>query len=167
MTKAKNNEFMQLYEEYHQDLSHFCRSLEHDTEDAKELMSETISRAFRGFSRLKDTSKFKSYLFGIASNTLKETIRKKSRVAPEPNVISINNSERSRAESHTVNQILNQIPTKQAEVFILFEIADMPLAEIAKTLDTNLSTVKTRLGRARAALKELLASEFNQHITNY
>ena len=43
----------------------------------------------------------------------------------------------------------------------------MPLAEIAKTLDTNLSTVKTRLGRARAALKELLASEFNQHITNY
>ncbi len=163
MTKAKNLDFMQLYEEYHKELSHFCRSLEHDPEDAKELMSETISRAFASFDKLKDRTKFKSFLFGIASNTLKEFIRKKSRTLPKAKVISLNGNETKEAENHTVNQIMAQIPAKQAEVFILFEIVDMSLADIAETLDTNLSTVKTRLSRAREAIAALLSDEFKQH----
>lgn len=167
MTKAKNREFMQLYEEHHRELSHFCRSLEHDPEDAKELMSETISRAFTGFEKLKDRTKFKSFLFGIASNTLKEFIRKKSRPLPDAKVISIDSRETKEAENHTINQIMAQIPAKQAEIFVLYEIVDMSLADIAKTLDTNLSTVKTRLSRAREALATLLSDEFKQHITNY
>lgn len=167
MTKAKNREFMQLYEEHHKELSHFCRSLEHDPEDAKELMSETISRAFTGFEKLKDRTKFKSFLFGIASNTLKEFIRKKSRPLPDAKVISLHSSDTKEAENHTINQIMAQIPAKQAEVFVLFEIVDMSLADIAKTLDCNLSTVKTRLSRAREALATLLNDEFKQHITNY
>ena len=167
MTKSKNREFMQLYEEYHQELSHFCRSLEHDPEDAKELMSETISRAFTGFEKLKDRTKFKSFLFGIASNTLKEFIRKKYRPLPETKVINLHSNETRDAENHTINQIMAQIPAKQAEVFVLYEIVDMSLADIAKTLDANLSTVKTRLSRARSALAILLNDEFKQHITNY
>jgi RNA polymerase sigma-70 factor (ECF subfamily) len=130
-------------------------------------MSETISRAFAGFEKLKDRTKFKSFLFGIASNTLKEIIRKKSRPLPEAKIISLHNSETKEAEKHTINQIMAQIPEKQAEVFILFEIVDMSLADIADTLDTNLSTVKTRLSRAREALATLLNDEFKQHITNY
>jgi len=167
MTKAKNREFMQLYEMHHKALSNFCRSLEHDTEDAKELMSETISRAFTRFHSLKDKSKFKSFLFGIASNTLKEIIRKKSRPLPESKVINMHGKETSEAENHTINQIMAQIPAKQAEVFVLYEIVDMSLNDIAKMLNSNLSTVKTRLSRARVALAELLNDEFQQHITNY
>jgi RNA polymerase sigma-70 factor (ECF subfamily) len=167
MTKAKNREFMQLYEMHHKELSNFCRSLEHDPEDAKELMSETISRAFMRFNNLRDQSKFKSFLFGIASNTLKEFIRKKSRPLPEPKVINLYGNESKDAENHTINQILGQIPAKQAEAFVLYEIVDMSLIDIAKSLDINLSTVKTRLSRARVALAELLHDEFKQHITNY
>ncbi|PCJ64167.1 MAG: hypothetical protein COA58_14385 [Bacteroidetes bacterium] len=167
MTTAKNNEFMLLYTQHHSDLSNFCRSLEHDVEDAKELMSETVSRAFVGFTRLKDKSKFKSYLFGIASNTLKEFIRKKSRPLPETKVISLHHTEVDRIENHSVNQIMCQIPAKQAEVFVLFEIVDMSLTDIANSLNTNLSTVKTRLSRARVSLANLLEEEFKQHITNY
>ena len=167
MTKAKNKEFMQLYEAYHKELSHFCRSLEDDPEDAKELMSETICRAFTGFEKLKDPTKFKSFLFGIASNTLKEFIRKKYRTI-QPRIATLGYSiSTDAAENHTLNQIMAQIPTKQAEVFVLFEIVDMSLADIAKTLETNLSTVKTRLRRAREALAALLNDEFKQHITNY
>lgn len=167
MTKAKNRNFMQLYEACHKELSQYCRSLEHDPEDAKELMSETISRAYNGFHRLDDRTKFKSFLFGIASNTLKEFIRKKSR-SIKPRLSSMGYVESNEiAENHTINQILAQIPAKQAEVFVLFEIADMSLADIAKTLDINLSTVKTRLSRAREALALLLKDEFKRHITNY
>lgn len=166
MTKAKNIEFMQYYEQYHLDLSHFCNSLERNRENAKELMSETISRAFEGFNRLEDKSKFKSYLFGIAANTLKETIRKKNRTLPETRVVSISKST-SKSEEYAVNLILKEIPEKQAEVFVLFEIADISLVDISETLGVNISTVKTRLSRARMALRSLLQDEFNQHIKHY
>lgn len=167
MTKAKNREFMQLYEKHHQALSHFCRSIERDEEDAKELMSETISRAYINFEKLLDPRKFKSFLFGIASNTLKESIRKKSRTNEQVKVVSIRGKATEQVEQHTINLILSKIPDKQAEVFLLFEIADMSLADITESLNLNLSTVKTRLSRARQSLVNLLSDEFQQHISNF
>lgn len=165
MSCPRNKEFMLHYHKHHQDLSNFCRSLERDPEQAKELMSETVSRAFVGFEKLKDPAKFKSFIFSIASNVLKETIRKKNRRLPFGNFLQKGNT--SQAEDYTVQQILSLIPPKYAEVFVLFEIVDMPLNEISKVLGTNLSTVKTRLSRARKKLEELLQSEFSQYITHF
>ena len=165
MTGLKNKEFMQLYESYHKDLSNFCNSLNYDRHEAKELMSETIVRALEGFDKLKKKSSFKSYLFSIAINIRKENLRKKNRVIPMRGLVQKGDTQ--RAEDYTIKQILAQLPQEQAEVFLLFEIVDMSLTEIAETLDSNLSTAKTRQSRARKKLKELLATEFNQHISNF
>ena len=51
-----------------------------------------------------------------------------------------------------------QLPESQRDVLILAHYEQMPLAEIARLLDLEPSAVKSRLQRARARLKEILAA---------
>jgi RNA polymerase sigma-70 factor (ECF subfamily) len=50
------------------------------------------------------------------------------------------------------------LPETQREVLILAHYEQMPLAEIARVMALDLGAVKSRLQRARAALKETLAA---------
>lgn len=51
---------------------------------------------------------------------------------------------------------LRELPQHQREVIALFHLADLPLEEVAHTLDVPLNTVKTRLSRGREALRKTL-----------
>ena len=58
---------------------------------------------------------------------------------------------------HAVASAIRQLPEAQQEVLILAQYEQLPLAEIAELLEIELGAVKSRLQRARAALKETLA----------
>ena len=51
---------------------------------------------------------------------------------------------------------LKQLDARQREVVVLHHLADLSVAEIAHQLDIAVGTVKSRLGRGRARLGELL-----------
>jgi RNA polymerase sigma-70 factor (ECF subfamily) len=60
------------------------------------------------------------------------------------------------------HQLLSQLPAPQRDVFLLYEVEDMPMAEIAQALDCPLQTAYSRLHKARArvlALVERIAAE--------
>ena len=61
--------------------------------------------------------------------------------------------------SYVFKKILNQLPENQREIFVLFEINDLSLNEISEIENIPLSTVKTRLSRAREALAEIYKDE--------
>lgn len=157
---------MQLYEAHHQDLSRFCSSLIWDKDKAKDVMSETILRAYQNFEKVESAEKFKSYLFAIAANVHREYKRKYPN-AVELDAESSSTIEMKFGEQHAIQKILALLPPKQAEVFTMYEVLDQSLETIADTLDTNISTVKTRLRRARQQLEKILSSEFKQHITHF
>ena len=46
-------------------------------------------------------------------------------------------------------KLLEQLPKEQREVFVLYEVEDMPMSEIARALDCPLQTVYSRLYKAR------------------
>jgi RNA polymerase sigma-70 factor (ECF subfamily) len=56
-----------------------------------------------------------------------------------------------------VAQAVAELPEGYREVLILAHYEQMPLVEIARVLEIELTTVKSRLQRARAQLKEMLA----------
>jgi hypothetical protein len=58
-----------------------------------------------------------------------------------------------------VEACLRQVPEAFRTVVVLREIEGFTYEEIADVLQVNLGTVKSRLTRGRAALRELLASE--------
>jgi RNA polymerase sigma-70 factor (ECF subfamily) len=58
----------------------------------------------------------------------------------------------------TVARAVMELPDIQREVLVLAHYEQMPLAEIAQVLGLELGAVKSRLQRARASLKEMLAA---------
>ena len=59
-------------------------------------------------------------------------------------------------EADSVMEAVQKLPEKYREVVHLYYYEEMKIPEIAQTLETNDSTVKTRLKRAREALSQLL-----------
>lgn len=164
-TKTKN-EFLELYKAYHQDLSNYCRSMVYHEDAAKDLMGESVMRALEAFEKLNDKQRFKSFLFGIASNVFKEQLRKMQSEQKHLDSLVAGVDELKGGEDAQLDKLLSLISVEQAEVFVLYEISDLSLKEIAEVLNENLSTVKTRLKRGRENLKAKLSKEFEQHI-NY
>ncbi|MFM9944157.1 MAG: RNA polymerase sigma factor [Bacteroidia bacterium] len=164
MSQEKHHtEFMELYKLHHTALSNYCRVLINNTDDAKDLMSESILACLNNFEKLKDRSKFKFYLFGIASRLLKRKIYKSGLFNGYKQKQLVNNYAKAdildRTELYVFKKMLNRLPENQREIFVLFEINDLSLNEISEIENIPLSTVKTRLSRARQALAEIYKDE--------
>jgi RNA polymerase sigma-70 factor (ECF subfamily) len=56
-----------------------------------------------------------------------------------------------------VAQAVQALPPLQRETLILFEYEELPLEEIARTVDAEVGTIKARLHRARENLRRMLA----------
>jgi RNA polymerase sigma-70 factor, ECF subfamily len=158
---SRHERFLSLLSPLKASLSRFARAMTGDTEAAKDLTSETILKAYESFDKLKDAGSFQSYLFTIASRlNQKERLRGKrwtewdeERIAkmpastPEPEI---------RIEVELLYQALQQLPEKQREAIVLFEISGLSLEEIKEIQGGSLSGVKSRIVRGRESLAELL-----------
>ena len=165
MSKEKlHTEFMELYQLHHNALSNYCRVLINNTDDARDLMSEAVLACMSNFEKLKDRSKFKFYLFGIASRLLKRKIYR-SGLFNGYKQMQLGNDYQAktdildRTELYVFRKMLARLPENQREIFVLFEINDLSLNEISEIENIPLSTVKTRLSRARKALAEIYKEE--------
>jgi RNA polymerase sigma-70 factor (ECF subfamily) len=52
---------------------------------------------------------------------------------------------------------MNRLPENQRDLLILFHVKNMAYEEIAEVLNVPLGTVKSRLNRARLAVRDMLA----------
>lgn len=57
-----------------------------------------------------------------------------------------------------LDEVLSALPEELRTVFVLFELQEVPMAQIANMLDVPVGTVGSRLRRAREAFEELLSS---------
>ncbi len=106
----------------------------------------------------------RTYLFGAVRNQALKRLRIRERTSDghaggyhgSP-IASETEALRTEMEG-AVAQAVTQLPETQREVLILAHFEQLPLAEIAQALDIEEPAVKSRLQRARAALKETLAA---------
>ncbi len=162
--RAKKEIFLSLLEPIWQNLSGYARALTGNTEDARDLVSDTLLTAFENFENLKDKDAFKSYLFTIVRRKYK---RNKWRLRIFSSYDEYEDSEVfNRASSDSLPDVkadvdllyhaMQKLPDKQREALALFEISGFSLLEIQKVQGGTLSGVKTRLKRGRQKLAELL-----------
>lgn len=107
-------------------------------------------------------SPVRTYLFGAVRNQWLKRLRDRQTTAENaetgPHARSPE-TEVPRAEiSDVVARAVMRLPESQREVLILAHYEGLPLAEIARILDIELTAVKSRLQRARANMKERLAA---------
>jgi RNA polymerase sigma factor (sigma-70 family) len=103
----------------------------------------------------------RSYLFGIARNLVFRRLRISGREGEEPadapaSVDML--ADMLQAErSELVAAAIAQLPVLQREAIVLFTFEELPLEEIAKITGVDPGAVKSRLHRARQALRAALA----------
>ncbi|MEL6651550.1 MAG: RNA polymerase sigma factor [Bacteroidota bacterium] len=164
---TRQQAFMKLYRPLHERFSRYCEAKAYGQVEAKDLMSESLLRAYEGFDQLQETKAFLHYLFGIAHRVkLNHWRRQKFRGPYEEEVaLQIPGDERSpegQAERYLLYRALQHLPEAQREALILFEISGFSIKEIQKIQQSGASAVKARLVRGRKALAALL----QDHLTH-
>src|SRR5437763_10836288 len=72
----KQEHFMLLYEPVHERLNRFVHSMVWNREDARDVIADTVLKAFENFEKIEHKESFLYYLFGIASNLAKHRSRR-------------------------------------------------------------------------------------------
>jgi len=164
MSKSKQKEFLNLYEEIHPRFEKFCRARVYGDMEYTDLMNETLLIAFEKFETLKNKTSFLSFLFGICVRILANNNRKKKELFLEKELsdysfIDENTDAAKDANVSMLHKALALLPDAQRECIILFEITGFSIKEITEIQNTSESSVKQRLRRGRIRLTEILTFE--------
>jgi RNA polymerase sigma factor (sigma-70 family) len=156
--------FDELIARWHGPLWRYVRRVTGDDQAAQDVLQELWLRVLRGIHRLRDASKLRAWLFGIARRALMDRWRDKY-AAPEAadvDVASIASDDTSGAhedEMVAMERELTQLPWLEQEVLTLFYLKELSLAEVAEVLAVPIGTVKSRLFRARHLLRRELETK--------
>ena len=153
--------FEELFARYRQPLYRFFRRRIANDARADDLMQETFLAVIRAKVRYEPRSLVRTYLYGIA---LKQVLADRRWEARRPVTLP---SDREAGTSQSdapiwVKQALSKLEEMDREILMLREYEELSYAEIAKLLHLPLNTVRSRLFRARLALKTLLAGDVCQ-----
>jgi RNA polymerase sigma-70 factor, ECF subfamily len=142
-------------------------------DDAKDLLQDTILRAYRFFHQFAPDSNCRAWLMAILYNNFRNHLR---RCSLHP-VSALNDESSERGEAgllldvklHNPEEILAQrrigrrletaisaLPLEFREPMLLVDVQDLSYPEVAKVLKIPLGTVKSRVSRARSMLRDSL-----------
>jgi RNA polymerase sigma-70 factor (ECF subfamily) len=123
---------------------------EYDIEDA---IGNSLLKAYENISRLRKNDSFKPWLLRILINECYLLIKKSRR---ESVSLELDTACEDRYRNFELIEAVKSLEEGQRIVTILFYYEDMSIKEIAKTLCVPEGTVKSRLGRAKERLKNLI-----------
>ncbi|MEN9449091.1 MAG: polymerase sigma factor RpoE [Bacteroidota bacterium] len=154
-------------------LFNFAYHLTYNEEDANDLVQETFLKAFRFINSFDSGTNAKAWLFKILKNGFINEYRRKKK---EPNkvdyedIIAYQDADEEKGGvafdlredifdgmmGDEITVALDKLPVDFKTIILLCDIEEFSYEEIAKILDIPIGTVRSRLHRARNALKESL-----------
>jgi len=159
--RGREEALLRLFDEHHLPLFRFAWRLTGSIADAEDIVQDCFLGLLRpdcGFDPAR--AAVRTYLFGAVRNQwLKRLRRREQDVAPEPADHRTPETETLRSEvANAVAGAIAGLPDTQREVLLLAHYELLSLAEIAEITQLEVAAVKSRLQRARAALREILAA---------
>lgn len=158
-SKGSSEAFTELFSRYKQPVYGFFRRRLSDLGHAEELTQETFLVLLRAAGRYEPRALFRTYLYALGFKILRAHRRKTAfratffgqrNATPDP-------SKRDSTEAGLwVRRAVEKLDPTDREVVMLREFEQLCYAEIADLLELPVNTVRSRLFRARTALRELL-----------
>jgi RNA polymerase sigma-70 factor, ECF subfamily len=166
--------FGQLVETYEKRVFNLAYRMCGNREDAADLAQEALVRAYKAMKRFREQAQFSTWLYRIVVNVCLDHQRSRLRhptvsldepVSGEdgdiPRQIEANvldpSAEYERTETQeAVHRAIGQLNEEHRAVVVLRDIQGLAYEEIAESLGVALGTVKSRLNRARMALRDEL-----------
>jgi len=157
--RGSHHAFSELFHRYREALYGFFRRRLNDVARAEELAQETFLAVLRGASRYEPRALVRTYLYGIAVKLLANERRKRNRETDDWEIRTDPAADGDGGASLWVRQAIAKLDSTDREVLMLREYEQLSYAEIAAVLRVPVNTVRSRLFRARVALKDLLVLE--------
>jgi RNA polymerase sigma-70 factor (ECF subfamily) len=169
--------FAELVRRYRGQITNYTCRVIGDYETAVDLAQETFLRVFRAAGRYQSNYAFSTYIYRIATNLAISELRKRKRqrlvsltgvfrareqgaeeceldppdLAPLADAALVDD-ERGRA----VARAIATLPEKYRVPLVLRDVEERSYEEISRILDLSEGTVKSRISRARAFLRDKL-----------
>ena len=149
--------FDDLFDRYRQPIWAFFRRRLDDAARAEELTQDTFLAVLKGADRYQPRALFRTYLYAIAVNLLRAE-RRALRRNSSREVMDVDDVPMTADPEPAiwVKQAIARLDEPDREVVLLREYEQLSYEEIATVLGVPLNTVRSRLFRARMALKALL-----------
>lgn len=153
--RGSREAFEELFARYRGPIYGFFRRRLESSERAEDLAQETFLAMIRAASRYEPRAQLRTYIYGIAFKLLAAERRKQKDawlVGPSDEPIS----DKVPDNALWVRECLKKLDASEREILMLREYEQLSYSEIAAVLRLPLNTVRTRLFRARMALKNFL-----------
>jgi RNA polymerase sigma-70 factor (ECF subfamily) len=158
-TKGSAESFNELFLRYNQPIYGFFRRRTADPHHAEELSQETFLVLLRAAAHYEPRALFRTYLYAIAFKILRAHRRKTAFRATffgHPSTIPDPAKQDATASGLWVRRAIEKLDPIDREILLLREFEQLSYTEIADLLQLPLNTVRSRLFRARTALRHLL-----------
>jgi RNA polymerase sigma-70 factor (ECF subfamily) len=180
---GQQHRFGELVERYQsQIVNYVCRMLG-NYEDAVDLSQDVFLKAYSALESYRPQYPFPAWLFRIARNAAIDEIRKRRLATVSLDApMEFEDGEAGRdVESpgldpqdaylglefaDRISTAIDELPEKYREPIVLRHAADLSYEEIAEALELPIGTVKTRIFRARDALRQSLGDLFEEPNTD-
>jgi RNA polymerase sigma-70 factor (ECF subfamily) len=142
-----------------------------DYDEAAEIAQESFLSAYKSLGKFRGEASFSTWLYRIALNHA--STRRKILANSQQKVVLLENTDpvderrtdpvdrlEQKEIQERVQHALKCLEPNDAAIILLRDMQDMPYDEVARILDLPVGTVKSRLHRARQALKLRLAPYF-------
>jgi RNA polymerase sigma-70 factor, ECF subfamily len=161
--------FRLIFERYSRPVISFIFDMVNDRALAEELTQETFVRAYRAMRTMRAETKLSTWLFGIARNVARESLRARARTGnhvdlSDKSVADLSDNTPAPVEG-LLNKELNAIIRRSLEaldedkrlVFTLKVFHQCSYEEIAGITGFSLAKLKTDLHRARAEMRKRIS----------
>jgi len=141
-----------------------------DEETAREVLQETLLAAFRNLSGFRGDAQLSTWLYQIARSFC---IKERRRERPE---VPLGDEERriptaaagpdgvvhAREIGRALSAAIGALPVEQREAIVLRDVEGLSAEEAARVIGIEVGALKSRLHRARAGLRTLLAARLGE-----
>ena len=143
-------------------------------EDAADVAQEAFLSAWRGLPNFRGDAGFSTWLYRLTSNAaidhLRKTRRRKAESSLDDTAMGLEVPDpaptpQDQAETESLREAvrwgLGELTQEHRQALTLREYQELSYEEIAAQLGVDLGTVKSRISRARAALRKILLKSGN------
>lgn len=163
--------FDRLVEQHGQWVYNLAYRMIGDRDEAEDVAQEAFVRAFTAIKGFRRGSSFSTWLYRVAANVcLDEIKRRRRRPAPASALMSDDDQPpdppdpapdaaaqvEAAERRELVRRAIAALPAHHRLPLVLYDLQGCSYDEIAGIMKTNIGTVKSRLNRARLALKQAL-----------
>jgi RNA polymerase sigma-70 factor (ECF subfamily) len=167
--------FERLFARHHQRIYRFASRMCRHAQDAEDILQETFLAAFRHLKTFHGKSRFTTWLYTIAANSCRRTRRHSGETTTigetdgaerhvpvddwtrRPDIQAMHRDTR-----RAIEDAVAALPKDQRLVLVLRDMEGLPAEDVGRIVGASVAAVKSRLHRARLAVRNDLTLRFQE-----